>query len=126
MRDMAQANKLKRAYENMIKFENERKLDKEQKEKRQKLLSDSKKAIIVKNFQQAENIRTDAKALKQAKFFHKQLKQLTNKEQKDDKVYEYTSQLADMNNRIEDLERSETHMLENLQKSINEHNRLLS
>ena len=51
---------------------------------------------------------------------------MTIKNDKDDRVLEYTSQLAGMNNRIEELEKSETVMLHNLQKSINEHNRLLS
>ena len=51
---------------------------------------------------------------------------MTIKNDKEDRVLEYTSQLAGMNNRIEELERSETVMLQNLQKSINEHNRLLS
>ena len=126
MRDLAQANKLKRAYENMVKFEIERKKDKEIREDRKKEVVENKKSIMVRNFQQAENLRNEAKALKQARFFHQELKKMTIKEQKDSKILEYTSQLAEMNNRIEGLEQSESHMLENLQKSINEHNRLLS
>ena len=34
LRDIAQANKLKKAYENMVKFEAQRKVDKEEKEER--------------------------------------------------------------------------------------------
>lgn len=37
-----------------------------------------------------------------------------------------TSQLHETNTRIDSLEKEETNMLENLQRSINEHNRLLN
>ena len=70
MRDLAQANKLKRAYENMVKFEIERKKDKETREDRKKEVVENKKSIMVRNFQQAENLRNEARALKQARFFH--------------------------------------------------------
>ena len=37
-----------------------------------------------------------------------------------------TNQLEGVNGRIESLEQAESNMLENLQRSINEHNRLLN
>ena len=45
---------------------------------------------------------------------------------KQEKMSQITSQLGDINHRIEGLEQAESNMLENLQRSINEHNRLLS
>ena len=69
-RERAQALKLKTAYENMVKFEIERKKDKETREDRKKEVVENKKSIMVRNFQQAENLRNEARALKQARFFH--------------------------------------------------------
>ena len=39
-------------------------------EDRKKEVVENKKSIMVRNFQQAENLRNEAKALKQARFFH--------------------------------------------------------
>ena len=47
-------------------------------------------------------------------------------ENKETRMSQMTSQLGDINQRIENLEQAESNMLENLQRSINEHNRLLS
>ena len=66
---------------------------------------------MAKNFQHAENIRTEKKSLKQARYFHHELRKMVINQSKEDKVLDYTGQLANMNNRIEDLEKTETIML---------------
>ena len=64
MRDIAQANKLKKAYENMVKFENERKKDKDAKEERKLVTQKQRQNVLAKNYQEAERLRAEAKALK--------------------------------------------------------------
>ena len=47
-------------------------------------------------------------------------------ETKEQGLMQMTHQLEGVNHRIESLEKAESNMLENLQRSINEHNRLLN
>ena len=47
-------------------------------------------------------------------------------ETKEQSLMQMTHQLEGVNHRIESLEKAESNMLENLQRSINEHNRLLN
>ena len=51
---------------------------------------------------------------------------LTVNEGKQDRLMMLTKNLEHVNQHIEDLETNETHMLEKLQRSINEHNKLMS
>ena len=57
LRDIAQANKLKKAYENMVKFEAQRKVDKEEKEERKQNVYKQKQNILARNYQDAEKLR---------------------------------------------------------------------
>ena len=121
-REEKQASKLKRAYEAMLKFESERKLEREKRDEMEKERRDFKMEQYAKNFNQADRIRQDQKALKQAQFFHGQLKQMNHKQNKDSKVIEMSEKVTVLGKEIEDLERMEQFALENLQKSINQHN----
>ena len=47
-------------------------------------------------------------------------------ETKEKNLVQMTNQLEGVNRRIESLEQAETNMLDNLQRSINEHNKLLN
>ena len=74
--------RLRSAYENMIKFNSERDHENQKKEQLLMIAREQKNRTMVANFQQAENIRFEAKASKQAQFFHRKLKQMLNQEVK--------------------------------------------
>ena len=72
----------------------------------------------------AENIRQEEKALKQARHFHTELKKLSQREGHEHQLNEYSDQLTQVNDRLKKLEGVENEMLNNLQRSVNEYNRL--
>ena len=63
-RDSREAIRLRSAYENMIKFNSERDRENQKKEQLLKIAREQKYRAMVSNFQQAENIRFEAKANK--------------------------------------------------------------
>ena len=97
-----------------------------EREKLRKLAQKDKHRDLAMKFEKAEQIRNGHKALQHAKFFHQQLKVLSVQEGKQSRLMQLTGALENINKRIEDLESTETNMLEKLQRSINEHNQLLS
>lgn len=63
------------------------------------------------NFQQAEYIRQQEKDLSQAQFFHKELRKMQAKEQKEKSVIDTHTRLDKVSNRINKLENVEMEML---------------
>ena len=88
----------------MLKFENERKEEKEKREEMQKMRRENKMEWYAKNFQNAEKVRQDQKALKQAMFFHGHLKQMNIKAEKESKIFDMSEQVTVLGKEIEDLE----------------------
>ena len=52
---------------------------------------------MAQKFQQAENIRTEERQLKQARFFHTQLKQIVKDENREKNLLQVTNQLEHVN-----------------------------
>ena len=82
-REQKQSIKLKKAYEEMVAFENERKRERERKEHLKQEIDVNKKKDLASNFQQAEVIRLQEKNLHQAQFFYKELRKMQVKEAKE-------------------------------------------
>ena len=75
--------KLKKAYEEMVAFEAERKKERMRKEQLKQEIDVNKKKELASNFQAAEVIRLQEKNLHQAQFFYKQLRKMQVKEEKE-------------------------------------------
>ena len=73
-REESQAKKLKKAYEEMLKFETQRKQVRDEKDKIREENNQNKLQNMAHNYQTAEIIRHQNKALKQARYFNDQLK----------------------------------------------------
>ena len=125
-REQKQSLKLKKAYEEMVAFENERKKERQRKEQLKQEIDVNKKKDLASNFQQAEVIRLQEKNLYQAQFFYKELRKMQVKEDKEKRALEAQNQLGHMGNRIQELEGVEMEMLTNLKNTVNEHNKLLN
>lgn len=85
-----------------------------EREKLRKLAQKDKHRDLAIKFEKAEQIRNGHKALQHAKFFHQQLKVLSVQEGKQSRLMQLTGALENINKRIEDLEGTETNMLEKL------------
>ena len=80
---MSQAAKLKAAYENMVRYEANREQEKKNRDEMRMAVKKQKNRDMAMKFQQAENIRAEERQLKQARFFHTQLKQMVKDENKE-------------------------------------------
>ena len=75
----------------MVKFEAERDREKKEKEDLKLIARKQKNREMAQKFQQAENIRAEERQLKQARFFHQQLKQMIKDENKEARMSQITS-----------------------------------
>lgn len=123
-RNTSQARKLKRAYENMLIFEQDRQRDKQERAELQKESEKQKMRGIALNFQQAQQIREKERDLKQAKFFHNELTKLVNKEHRKQNDQTAQSQFDEVGSELEQLEMKEIQMIESLQQTLNDHKKL--
>ena len=104
---MSEVLRMKRAYMDMMQFENDKKETMKKKEEWRKITQNQKNRTVLNKFAQAENIRLEQKGKKQAKFMDKYIKQLDIKQGRQDKLAQVTSKFAGMRQRISDLERTE-------------------
>ena len=99
-REQKQSLKLKKAYEEMVAFEAERKKERLRKEQYKSEIDVNKKKELASNFQQAEVIRLQEKNLHQAQFFYKQLRKMQVKEEKEKRALDEQKKLESMGGRI--------------------------
>lgn len=80
--------------------------------------------MLVKNFQSAEQTRTEFKSALQARQMNGHLKNIIAKESEQERTTYYTQKLEATYARIERLEEKEKNMMNNLQTTMKEHNML--
>lgn len=113
-KNQTQSRKLKAAYENMLVFEEERLIDKEDREQLQKQAKSTKMRSMAINYQQAQLLREKERDLQQSKFFHNQLAKLVAQEEHKLKDGTVNDNLNQISGEINHLELKEARMLESL------------
>lgn len=120
-----QALKLARSYKQLRVNELEREKEVMHRSVLKNIATQEKNRETLLRFEKAESIRNGHRALQQSKFFNKNLKALSIQEDKQQQLETLADKLDLINQRIKELESTETNMLHRLQMSINRHNQSL-